>query len=154
MNIQTENNNDINPRLYGIGGWLYLLAIALIASSIFQIIKIPEYLEIINSGQYNEYSATYPRWSVYYWLTLVYSITILGILLMIAYNTYKQRRTFGKLVIIFYSLIFLFSVVCFYFDTILYGFGNSFQILTSAINLLIWTAYILRSKRVKLTFYR
>ena len=40
MNIQTENNNDINPRLYGIGGWLYLLAIALIASSIFQIIKI------------------------------------------------------------------------------------------------------------------
>lgn len=154
MNIQLKKNDNIDPRLYGFGGWLYLLAIGLIGSSIFQILKIPEYIEIMNSSQYNEYSSIKPQWAVYYWLTLSYSITILGLLIMIAYSTYKQRRTFSKLIIIFYSLIFLFSIVCFYFDTILYGAGNSLQIITSAIYLLIWSAYILRSKRVKLTFYR
>jgi transglutaminase-like putative cysteine protease len=157
----------LNPdsALAGLGGWLILVGIGLVGGMFILPARIAKLSPVYSSERWRiitdsadaRYNAMLPPILLFELFT---SITVLILLILLTISFFRKRRIFPILFITFLILQFVFAAL----DAILVGYMHRNSVMTHSnavstaalgplmISLVLWTLYMLRSRRVKLTF--
>ena len=149
----------------GIGGWLVIVALGLIASpfilgvSIIQIASVymVDNWEALTSSQSSSY---HPLWAPYLIFSLLgnFTLFVFSILLLVLF--FQRRRVVPKMYIIFMVTALIIGAIDLAGTKVLPDVEESArrdaakQVSRSVIALAIWGSYFLVSRRVKATFVR
>ena len=153
-------------KLEGLGGWLILVGIGIIASPIRMIAVIyPGYSKLFTDGSWQALTTSGTESFKPFWAPIIISeIAINGALILvwffIAFLFFTKKRLFPKLFI----GIWVFSLAFILVDAVairavlpneeIFDPDTTKEFARSLITALIWVPYMLLSKRVKATFVK
>lgn len=152
-----------NRRLEGIGGWLIVVAIAIIVRPIITVFDITAAYTDIFATEIWEMLTT-PGSEAYHFLwapliigELAYNLLFITALFYLAFLFFTKNRLFPKVFILLTSIHLVFMildslVVVSFVDVSLFDPEIMRDILQAALAAAIWIPYMLRSERVKNTF--
>ena len=146
------NNNqpDKNLNYKKIGGWLILVAIGLVLSSISVLLYlISDVLPAFSAVPSSQLSG---ELRIYLFLDLVLNISLLVYIVYVIVMFFKRSTAIAKLVISLYILNFAFIIMDRFVFKSISESQWTFVIIHSVVSSLIWIPYFLISKRVKGTF--
>ena len=155
----------IDPKLNGLRGWLWLVGLAVVMSPIRISSGLPEVLPAYTTQTWHY--VTHPESAGYHPLyaplligEMISNITLLGMSLLLFVLFFQRRSTFPRLYIAFLLFNFVFQtadllamrmIPALAEDMTARDYRDASRAFSAA---LIWTAYMLASKRVKATFIR
>ena len=146
------NNNQpvTNLNYTKIGGWLILVAIGLVLSTISVLLYIrSSILPVFRAVPVSQLSG---ELQFYLFLDLVLNLSLLIYITYVIVLFFKRREAVPKLMISLYILNFVFIIIDRFVIKSISESQWTFVIIHSVVSSLIWIPYFLISKRVKGTF--
>ena len=139
--------------LKGIGGWLYVVAIGVVANPLFILISLSEYPSII-SGEGFEFLSLSIK--AFVWGEMLFWGMMLLISAYVVFLFFKKKRDFPNWFITIFLLLIAFSII----DTMVFNLLLPEEPLNDMIGAIIrvviqaaiWIPYMFKSERVRLTF--
>jgi hypothetical protein len=152
--FDAEDANDYSK----IGGWLWLVAIGLVASIIFQCITLSENLELLANPDLPEAETEYPGIILFIQMEAVCA-AVLALMALVALPLFFMRKRVTRpLLIAFYLFALAYTVGDLIAGAAVLGDLMDAQSVAdnakSAIFSGIWAAYFIFSERAKKTFVR
>jgi len=146
----SNNQPDKNLNYTKIGGWLILVAIGLVLSSIAVLLYIIS--DILPAFHVVSVSQVSGELRLYLFLDLVLNLSLLVYIIYVIVLFVKRRTAVPKFVISLYILNFAFIIIDRFVFKSISESQWIFVIIQSVASALIWIPYFLVSKRVKGTF--
>lgn len=170
MEVKTNSelkNYEILPLgISGLGGWLVLVQIGLILSTINIILHLYRYTipslspDVWNALTSEQSSLYHPLWGPAIAFDAIYNMASLAFCFFILFCFYSKKSILPRLMIILYAVNLIVSIIePFWINQLLsaeenndgYKLGGTFR---AALTCLIWIPYFLKSERVRNTFIR
>jgi hypothetical protein len=168
-NSRRNQSNASDKNLRGLRGWLYLVAIGLVATIAFSLLGVIESLGLISDGTLFQLADTTsesyaPGFAALVYVEMIVELLFLGFGIYLATLFTKRSKLFPNLYITFLGLVVFWAVFDYFalasisaagylvdpIQTALEERGG--EIGRSIIMGIVWIAYMRLSKRVKLTF--
>ncbi|MDD5194843.1 MAG: DUF2569 family protein [Candidatus Omnitrophica bacterium] len=152
-----EEKNKIS----GIGGWLILPTIGIFISSVMYFVNIFRKLSFLGSSEYEKLILQYSGLGMLNLYELFFQFFALVLFLNIVWLFFRKKIFLPKAMISLMWIVFSFSLIDFIWGLNVFGSEDALVLIfllksTNVIGLLIasiiWTAYFLKSRRVKNTF--
>lgn len=150
--------------LKGLGGWLALLGVQLVITPVRLLVYLaPLYSTFLTEGTWEALTspgqpAYHPLWGPFIIGEIAFNLVFLVASCWLIFLFFKQRRTFPKAYIWVAVANFAFIVADALFIKLIDPTIESFdtdtlkEVARSGVALLIWTPYLMLSKRVNATF--
>lgn len=151
-------------KLEGIGGWLILMALGIIISPLAIAAGVfPTYSEIISNGTWETLTTPgtqsyHPLWAPIFIGEISINCGLIIIWFFVAYQFFLKKKTFPK----WWTGTMVFSLVFILIDALvikvvlpnvpIFDPDTTKEFSRNFIMTLIWVTYLIRSKRVKVTF--
>lgn len=162
-----ERKYDHNPLgVSGLGGWLILVQIGLYGTIIILLMQLfQDSFTAFDADIWTEFTSKgsefyHPLWGFIIVFETIYNVILLAFSVYILIKFYKRKSVVPRLLIIFYIATPVIGII----DYVLLqqiplarelGNGESLRgIFRSAITGAIWTAYFIKSERVRNTFIK
>lgn len=165
METNLNEQKDFRPHgIAGLGGWLILLQIGIYGTLIVQLLQLPDLSSTIFDPETwsaltsSESEFYHPSWGFIIIFESVYNVAIIGLCIYILINFYLKKSIVPRLLIILYVSVPIVGLIDYLFLLQIplvkeMGTDNSIRdIIRSMFTCAIWTAYLLKSERVRNTF--
>lgn len=160
-NVTDHTDHTENKELKGLGGWLILVAIGLVANAAILAVATFPLLNILSSDMWAFLIEYQPEvfnrrmwWGL--WGLIAANAVLLSAFLYLIYLFFKKHYLFPRSFIIIQVIAFIillpYSYVASFLDPSDPSPVFDAGLFRSALMTMIWIAYMLKSKRVQLTF--
>lgn len=155
-NLKARGNSGSGARsdLSGIGGWLILVAFALLLIPIEDVYRVSSDLSTLYGGGFGQMLADHPA-TTKLMVSQIVADTIFFICLVgLNYLFYRRNKAFPRLMIGFIGVHAIYILFRSHASDVLlgtHGFSASAESVTVGAS--IWIGYLVSSKRVKATFF-
>jgi len=143
--------------LKGIGGWLYSVAISVLATLTYMFSGFSEYPSLITSASFSFFSFTQ---KTLIWSEAIFLATMTLVMAYVAYLFFTKRREFPSWFINTYLVIILYGIADGALSAIFLSEFISEADTTNSLSIIfkqmlgaaVWITYMFKSERVRLTF--